>query len=499
MKQHINRHFEKKPIEELLFETTSDHGKGLKRIMGPFHLTMLGVGVIVGAGIFLLTGQVAAHYTGPAIILSFLLAAVACAFAGLCYAEFASMISVSGSAYTYAYATLGRLFAWIIGWDLILEYLFGASSVAVGWSGYTVSFLKDFGINIPFYLCNAPFSFDPKNGWGVSGSIVNLPAIFIVLLFTVLLIRGIKESVALNNIIVVAKVIVIFLFIGFGLMYVNMDNLHPFIPENSGTFGEFGLSGILRGSGVIFFAYIGFDVVSTAAQEVKNPQRDMPIGILGSLTIVTILYILVAFVLTGLVSYKELGVPDPIAVGINAAGDSLFWLRPFIKIGAIAGLSSVVLLLLYGQSRIFYAMSRDGMLPSIFSEVHQRYKTPYKTNIIVAVAAIILSGLFPIGILGEMVSIGTLLAFIIVCVSVVVLRKTSPDLKRPFKTPFMPVVPLLGVLTALVQMIALPVDTWLRLVIWMVFGFAIYYFYGRYHARKKASKESEDTFNPVMR
>lgn len=499
MRKMIKRQFERKPIEELIVDPQAEHGHGLKRVLGPMHLTMLGVGVIVGAGIFVLPGQVAAKFAGPAIILSLVISAVACALAGLCYAEFSSLIPVSGSAYTYAYATLGRVFAWIIGWDLILEYLFGASSVAVGWSGYMVSFLKDFGITIPAYLANAPFAHDPKIGWHVTGAVVNLPAVLIVFIFSLLLIIGIKESATFNNVIVIIKVSVIVLFIGFGIMYVNMDNLVPFIPENTGHFGEFGWSGILRGAGVIFFAYIGFDVVSTAAQEVKNPQRDMPIGILGSLTIVTILYILVAFVLLGLVSYTNLKVSNPIAVGIDAAGESLRWLRPIIKIGAITGLSSVVLILLYGQSRIFFTMSRDGMLPQKFSAVHRRFRTPYVTTLVTGAAAMVVAGLFPIENLAEMVSIGTLLAFAIVCISVLILRYTRPKLHRPFKTPFMPYVPILGALIALVQMLALPLDTWMRLFIWMIIGFFIYAIYGERHARKKSKKNDDGTFNPQMR
>ena len=499
MKRLIAKHLEKKSIEDLL-GIHHDRGDGLKRVLGPMHLTMLGVGVIVGAGIFVLTGQVAAQYAGPAIILSFVISAIACALTGLCYAEFASLIPISGSAYTYAYATMGKLFAWIIGWDLILEYLFGAASVAVGWSGYVTSFFRDFGIVLPNYLCQAPFGHDAARGWYLSGAFINLPAIFVIALFSVLLIFGIKESATINNVIVIIKVCVILLFIGFGVAYIKSDNLTPLIPENTGRFGEFGWSGILRGAGVIFFAYIGFDVVSTAAQEVKNPRRDMPIGILGSLTIVTILYILVAFVLTGLVSYKELSVPDPIAVGINAAGPGLFWLRPIIKIGAISGLSSVILLLLYGQSRIFYTMSKDRMLPGIFSIVHTRTRTPHLTSIVVGLLAMVFAGLFPIGILGEMVSIGTLLAFIIVCISVIILRYTKPKLHRPFKTPFMPAVPILGALVSLVQMIALPAETWLRLVIWMIVGFIIYGTYGQSHARKTPTKDAnEETFNPIMK
>ncbi|HNW27775.1 MAG TPA: amino acid permease [Spirochaetota bacterium] len=491
MKHRIKRHLERKPIEELIVDNHEEHGRGLKRVLGPMHLTMLGVGVIVGAGIFVLTGQVAAQYTGPAIVLSFVISAVACGFAGLCYAEFASLIPVSGSAYTYAYATLGKLFAWIIGWDLILEYLFGASSVAVGWSGYVTSFLKDFGIVIPNYLASAPFAHDPKIGWYATGAVINLPAVLVVLIFTLLLILGIKESASFNNVIVVLKVTVILLFIGFGIFFIKMDNLTPFIPENTGNFGEYGWSGILRGAGVIFFAYIGFDVVSTAAQEVKNPKRDMPIGILGSLTIVTILYILVAFVLTGIVSYTQLRVPDPIAVGINSLGDDFFWLRPIVKLGAIAGLTSVVLVLLYGQSRIFYTMARDGMLPGTFAKVHSKYRTPYVTTLVTGAAAIFFSGLFPIGLLGEMVSIGTLLAFVIVCVSVMVLRYSKPKLHRPFKTPLMPFVPIMGALVSLAQMFALPQDTWMRLLVWMFIGFIIYGLYGERHARKKPTKPDD--------
>lgn len=492
MKQRIQKHLARKPIEELIVESHGEHEHALKRVLGPLHLTMLGVGVIVGAGIFVLTGPVAANYSGPAIIISLVICAVACAFAGLCYAEFASLIPVSGSAYTYAYATLGKLFAWIIGWDLILEYLFGASSVAVGWSGYVVSFLHDFGISFPSYITSAPFAYDPKTGLMSTGAIVNLPAMLVVLIFTLLLILGIKESASFNNFIVFVKVTVIVLFIGFGIFFVKLDNLTPFIPENTGHFGEFGWSGILRGAGVIFFAFIGFDVVSTAAQEVKNPKRDMPIGILSSLAIVTVLYILVAFVLTGVVKYTSLrDVPDSIAVGINALGNDFFWLRPIIKLGAIAGLTSVVLVLLYGQSRIFYTMARDGMLPGIFASVHPRFRTPYITTLVIGAAAMLISGIFPIGFLGEMVSIGTLLAFIIVCLSVMVLRYTRPKLHRPFKTPFMPFVPVMGVLVSMVQMVSLPKDTWMRLLIWMFVGFIIYSVYGERHARKKPVKPDD--------
>ena len=475
--------FAKKSVDALMNEVSSDSSQGMHRALGAANLTALGVGGIIGAGIFVLTGQAAAQYAGPSIALSFVLSAIGCTFSGLCYAEFASMIPIAGSAYTYAYATLGEVVAWIIGWDLILEYLFGASTVAVGWSGYVVSFLKDLGITIPAALSNAPLQYGPATGWQANGAIINLPAMFVIALMSTLLVIGISKSSGFNNVIVFIKICVILLFIGFGLAHVNVQNLTPFIPENTGEFGHYGWSGILRGAGVIFFSYIGFDAVSTAAQEARNPQRDMPIAILGSLIISTVLYICVVLVLTGIVPYQQLNVPDPIAVGVDAAGAGLRWLRPFIKIGAIAGLTSVILVLLLGQPRIFYSMARDGLLPSRFAAIHPRFRTPYLTTIVSAIAAMLFAGLFPISILGELVSIGTLLAFVIVCIAVPVLRHTRPDLPRPFKTPLVPLVPILGVLTSLVQMIALPIDTWLRLLVWLLIGFIIYFTYGRKHSQ----------------
>jgi len=477
----MNKFFKTKSIDDLIKESPDE--VKLQRTLGPANLTGLGIGAIIGAGIFVLSGTASAQYAGPAIVISFIVAGIACAFAGLCYAEFASMIPVAGSAYTYAYATLGELFAWIIGWDLILEYLFAASTVAVGWSGYVVSFLKDFGIVIPSYLTKAPYDHTEELGWVATGSLFNLPAVLVIVIITILLIIGIKESARFNNIIVIVKLIVILLFIGFGFMYVHTGNWQPFIPENTGKTGEYGWSGILRASGVIFFAYIGFDAVSTAAQEAKNPQRDMPIGILSSLVVCTILYILVSLVLTGLVSFKLLNVPDPIAVAVNAAGDGLKWLRPFIKLGAIAGLSSVILVMLMGQSRIFYSMSKDGLLPSSFKMLHPKFKTPHVSTLITGFAGIIFAGLFPIGLLGELVSIGTLLAFLIVCLGILVLRRTRPELHRPFRTPFMPYTPILGALSALFVMSSLPLDTWLRLIIWMAIGMLIYFFYGKKHSK----------------
>lgn len=463
-------------------EGAEDGSHSLKRVLGPLNLVSLGIGAVIGAGIFVLTGQAAAQYAGPAITLSFILSGFGCVLAGLCYAEMASMIPVAGSAYTYAYATLGQFFAWIIGWDLILEYLFASSTVAVGWSGYVVSFFRDFGIIVPEMLSKAPLALDPNLGWIHTGAIINLPAASIVMLLSVLLVVGIKESAATNNVIVFIKIFVLLLFIGAGFFFINKENWEPFIPPNQGAFGEFGWSGILRGAGVIFFAYIGFDAVSTAAQEARNPQRDMPIGILGSLGVCTILYIIVALVLTGVVKYDQLLVPDPIAVAVDSVGPQLFWLRPFIKIGAIAGLSSVILVLLLGQTRIFYSMARDGLMPKQFATIHPKFRTPYITTILTCAAAAFFAGVFPIGILGELVSIGTLLAFAIVCVSVLVLRYTNPELPRPFKTPLVPFVPILGAAVSLLQMLALPFDTWLRLIIWMAIGLVIYFLYSRRHA-----------------
>lgn len=477
-----NKLFATKSLDKLMNEA-SDDKNGLKRTLTATGLTALGIGAIIGTGIFVLTGTAAANHAGPALVLSFILSGVGCLFAGLCYAEFASMIPIAGSAYTYSYATMGEFIAWIIGWDLILEYLFGASTVAVGWSGYLVSFLGDYGIHIPQALCSAPLGQDAAGHWIMTGAILNFPAVFIILVMSTLLVIGIKESSRFNAVIVLIKLIVILAFIGFGMSYIDTSNWHPFIPENTGKSGAFGWSGILTASGVIFFAYIGFDAVSTAAQEAKNPQKDMPKGILYSLLVCTILYIIVTLVMTGIVNYKDLNVSAPVALAIDRAGDSLAWLRTPVKVGAIAGLSSVVLVMLMAQPRIFYSMAKDGLLPAAFAKVHPKYKTPYVTTILTGCVSALVAGLFPIGLLGELVSIGTLLAFVIVCIGIIVMRKTKPDAVRPFKTPWVPLVPILGALICLAQMAGLPGDTWLRLIIWMAIGFIIYFAYSVKHSK----------------
>jgi basic amino acid/polyamine antiporter, APA family len=499
-----------KPLTLVIDEAAETGENTLKRALGPVNLVTLGIGAIIGAGIFVLTGAAAAKYAGPAIVLSFILAGSACAFAGLCYAEFASLIPIAGSAYTYGYATLGEIFAWIIGWDLILEYAFGAATVASGWSGYLLSFLQDWGITIPPQFTSAHG--EPlvlyNNHWEhlvrIKDSLASagidpatLPhktayfdaiAFLAILGVTTVLVIGIKESANLNSAVVIVKLAVVLVFIGVVGMYyfkapeIFKANWHPFIPPNTGVTGQYGWSGITRGAGVIFFAYIGFDAVSTAAQEAKNPKRDMPIGILGSLIVCTVLYIVVSGLLTGVVSYKMLNVSDPVAIGIDAV-PGVRWGSFLVKIGAIFGLGTVMLVMLLGQSRVFYSMSRDGLLPPWASKIHPKFRTPYLSSIVVGIFVAVFAATIPIGVLGELVSIGTLLAFVIVCAGVWVLRRRRPDLERPFKTPWVPFVPIMGIVVCCYLMVYLPLGTWLRLIAWLIIGMVIYFTYSRHHSR----------------
>src|SRR5437870_5882888 len=514
----------KKPLNLIMSEAHETGEHSLKRALGPGNLISLGIGAIIGTGIFVLTGAASAQYAGPAIVFSFMLAAVGCVFAGLCYAEFASMIPIAGSAYTYGYATLGEIFAWIIGWDLILEYAFGAATVASGWSGYVLSLLQDFHIHIPPWLAGTPGApFVMYNGrWEALGRIsktlaansidpstlphqtgvFNLVAFLGIAAVTAILVIGIKESANANSLIVVIKVCVLLIFIALGTAYIlrhtsqAVANWTPFLPPNQGEFGKYGWSGVVRAAGWIFFAYIGFDAVSTAAQEAKNPKRDMPIGILGSLVICTTLYLLVAGVLTGLVKYDTLNVPDPIAIGIDKTG--VRWGSLLVKLGAICGLTSTMVVMLLGQSRVFFSMSKDRLLPEWFCTVHTKCRTPYLSTIFVGLCVALAGALTPINVLGEMVSIGTLLAFVIVCAGVWILRVRRPQLARPFRTPWVPLVPIMGILISGLMMVSLPRDTWLRLIVWLVIGMAIYFGYGRHHSRVQAAVTAEPRTPKVM-
>ncbi len=469
--------FVRKDLRSLLAEAGSGT---LRRELGPLALVTLGIGAVIGAGIFVLSGQVASQHAGPALTLSIILAGVACVFAGLCYAELASMIPVAGSAYTYAYATLGELVAWIIGWDLVLEYSLSSSTVAVGWSGYFVTLLSEMGLTFPPRLTGAPGTHVCLPDGTHVTAIINLPAILICLALTGLLVLGIRESARANTTIVIIKLVALSLFIAVGINYVNPANLHPFIPPNTGAFGSFGWSGILRGAGIIFFAYIGFDAVSTASQEARNPGRDIPIGILVSLAVCTIIYIAVGLVMTGLIPYPRLNVASPLALAVQTTG--VRWLPPIVNIGAICGIASVILVNMLAQSRIFYSMSRDGLLPALFARLHPRFRTPHITTAITGVVVAIASGLFPISVLGQLVSMGTLLAFAIVCTGVLILRKTEPLMTRPFRTPGMPWVPVVGTLICIYLMSGLPLATWIRLVVWLAIGLTIYFGYGRFRA-----------------
>ena len=507
--------FQTKPVATLIAESETTGPHAMKRELGPLNLISLGIGSVVGAGIFVLAGTSAANYAGPAIVLSYILCGISCLFAGLCYAEFATMIPVAGSAYTYTYATMGELLAWVIGWDLILEYLFSGAAVAVSWSGAVQDMLAEpqIGITLPKVLGmdigNAPFAIDRAHlvtahflGFAfdyhpliLTGALINLPAVFISLVLTVVLIVGIKESANFNNSMVFVKVGVLLVLIAYGAwwMFGHRDivaaNWTPFIPPNNGTFGEFGWSGVFKGSAVIFFAYVGFDNVSCAAQEARNPQRDMPIGLLGCLAACSFLFICVSAVLTGMVKYTGLGVDAPFIFAlqqVHAPG----WLRYSIEIATIAGLTSVCLVSLLGQPRIFFSMAKDGLLPASFGKLHPRFRTPYLPTILTGVVCAIVAGLFPLDLLGELISIGTLMAFALVCAGVWVLRVKRPDLPRPFRTPWLPLISILGVATCLLQMYMLPADTWLRLGIWMALGFAVYFGYSiRHSTLRKGTKK----------
>jgi APA family basic amino acid/polyamine antiporter len=472
--------FAKMPVHRLIERAEGGEHK-LKRTLGPMSLVSLGIGAIIGAGLFSLTGIAAAENAGPAVVLSFAIAAFGCAFAGMCYSELATMIPVSGSAYTYTYATMGEFIAWIIGWDLVFEYAVASACVAVSWSRYVGSFLQTFGIVIPPEYAACPFdTITLANGLQGQG-IINLPAIFIILAVSIVLMIGISESSWVNTVIVIIKLAVVLTFIVVGFHYIKPENYVPFIPPNTGTFGEFGWSGVMRAAGVIFFAYVGFDTVSTAAQESKNPKRDVPIGIIGSLVICTILYLAFSYVLTGMVNYQAMrGDAAPVATAINLTPYP--WLQLLIKFGIICGFTSVILVLLLGQSRVFYAMSRDGLLPKLFSDIHPKWKTPWRSNILFMGFISLFAGFLPISKLGHMTSIGTLLAFVIVCVGVIVMRKTQPNLPRPYRVPFVPLFPILGILSCLGMMTSLDKDTWIRLVVWLGIGMVIYFSYSRFHS-----------------
>lgn len=483
--------FHRKSIEQLLFESNQTGVGTLKRTLTSFNLVSLGIGAIIGAGLFSLTGIAAAENAGPAITISFALAAFACAFAGLCYAEFASMIPVAGSAYTYSYATMGEFMAWIIGWDLVLEYALGAATVSVSWSRYLLELLHKYNIDLPHSLIVSPWeTLQLGDGTVITGGLINLPAIFIVVLLSLVLIRGTQESANMNNFLVILKVTVVLVFITLGWSHINPENYTPYIPENTGEFENFGWTGISTGAAVVFFAFIGFDAVSTAAQEAKNPQKGMPIGILGSLVVCTILYVLFAHVMTGLVNYKDFaGDAKPAATAFAVTGYP--FLQDALIIAILAGYTSVILVMLMGQSRVFYTMAKDGLLPKFFSSIHTKFHTPWKTNLFFLVFVSLFAGFVPVSDLGHMVSIGTLFAFVLVCIGVMVLRKSLPNAVRPFRTPWVPFVPVMGVLVCMYLMYSLPSESWIRLFIWMAIGVAIYFSYGKKHSKIRELRDGE--------
>ena len=490
--------FIRKPLN-LLLDEASESEKGLKKTLSANALVALGIGAIIGAGLFSITGMAAANHAGPAITLSFIVAALGCAFAGLCYAEFASMIPIAGSAYTYSFATMGEFIAWIIGWDLVLEYAVGSATVSISWSRYLVKFLEYYDIHINPALTSSP----------AEGGIINLPAVFIVIVMSLLLIRGTRESAFVNNLIVALKVSVVLIFIALGWQYIRPENYDPYIPANTGTFGDFGFSGIIRAAAIVFFAYIGFDAVSTAAQEAKNPKKDMPKGILLSLAICTVLYILFAHVMTGVTSYTSFAGKDgiaPVAVAIDNMGkvgaDGVMvpdypWLNKAIIIAILAGYASVIMVMLMGQSRVFFSMSRDGLIPKVFSDVHSKFRTPAKNNFLFMLFVSVFAAFVPANIVGEMTSIGTLFAFILVCIGVIVMRNKMPDAPRAFRTPLVPLVPILGIATCLFMMVFLPLDTWIRLIVWMMVGFDLYLFYGMRNSKLNQGMFTQKSYKTV--
>jgi len=517
-----------KSLDVLMTEAQETGEHSLKRALGPINLITLGIGAIIGAGIFVLTGQAAAMYAGPAIMLSYILAGLGCVFAGLCYAEFASMIPIAGSAYTYGYATLGEIFAWIIGWDLILEYAFGAATVASGWSSTLVAFLQDYGISLPPQICDTPgtvwvkYATPPATtaywqplstvqkvltGAGIdwhtlphATAAFNLVAFLAIIAVTIILIVGIKESANFNTAIVFVKLIAVITFIIVAGMYVlahraeAATNWAVFIPPNAGHYGAYGWSGIARAAGVVFFAYIGFDAVSTAAQEAKNPQKDMPIGILGSLVICTVLYLLVSGLLTATVDYTQLNIGAPVSLAIRHTG--VKWGSYVVNAGALAGLSTVMLVMLLGQSRVFYSMAHDGLLWKWAGDIHPKFRTPWKSTAITGLCVAVIGSLVPIGDLGEMVSIGTLMAFVIVCAGIWTMRRKRPDAPRPFRTPWVPFVPIMGIIIALLMMVSLNTATWIRLVVWLIIGMIVYFTYGRKHSKVQLASQQEEKPKP---
>ena len=484
----------RKTIESCTADVSGEAGPRLRRSLGVVGLTAFGVGSTIGAGIFSLTGDVAAHQAGPAVSLSFVLASIACFFAGLCYAEFAAMVPISGSAYSYAYVTLGEGTAWIIGWSLVLEWLFSASVVAISWSGYTSAALQSMGFPLPKFLIHSPFAIDAAGHWSLSGAWFDLPAVLVVLACTALALAGTRTSAGVNTVIVVAKVIALILIMAVGAEYIHAQNWRPFIPHNTGAFGQFGWSGVARAAGTLFFAYIGFDGVSTLAEEARNPQRTVPLSLFASLLICTLLYVGVSLIITGLANYRSLDVADPLYFALTQAGVSLGYLRGLVAVVAIAGLLSVVLASIVGQVRIFYAMARDGLLPPAFGRLSRSGGIPYLATIITGIAASVMAAFLPLELLGELISIGTLLAFAVVCIGVVVLRKIAPQARRPFRTPWVPLVPMLGLLSCLILMLSLPAGTWIRLVVWTGLGLLVYAAYGRRHSRlsREAARRSDE-------